>query len=179
MKRFQIAFQVLAAVAAVAVPSAVFAQDGTAGRDVAPQAVTTLTKCTAGHLSFKTDNASPSASTTSTSFVDVANTSITFKIGGTKPACATVTFSGYTFAAAGSELMFVQAVIDGVPIAPGSVQFSGDDDEDSDGAWARSHQAQWIAPGLAPGTHTAKIQFMSLTGQTVFIHKATTTVVSK
>ncbi len=55
--------------------------------------------------------------------------------------------------------------------APGEVQFSGDDDEDGDGRWARSAAYNFLCT-VTPGVHTFKAQFRSLDGGLVFIHKS-------
>ena len=110
-------------------------------------------------------------STTSTTYVDVPDMSVTFTAGGTRSFCATATFSAWTFATGGA-LMYVQALMDGTVVAaPGEQQFSGDDDENANGEWARSHAFTFVFPSVAPGAHTIKIQYRSFDGKTVFVHR--------
>ncbi len=111
------------------------------------------------------------SSTASTTYVDVPDMSVSFTAGGTRSFCATATFSAWTFATGGA-LMYVQALMDGsVVAAPGEQQFSGDDDENANGEWARSHAFTFVFPTVAPGPHTIKIQFRSFDGKTVFVHR--------
>jgi hypothetical protein len=52
----------------------------------------------------------------------------------------------------------VRAVLHGsVAWEPADTQFSGDDDEDNDALWARTHAAQFAFVSVAPGTHTIQI----------------------
>jgi hypothetical protein len=108
-------------------------------------------------------------STTSTTYVDVPNMSVTFVQG--RAGCVLVNFSAWTFAP-GDALLFVEALMDGVTVAaPGEVQLSGDDDEDVDGSWARAHAFNFAIPAVSAGSHTIKIQFRSYDGKMVFIHR--------
>jgi hypothetical protein len=130
--------------------------------------------CKATKISFATVDAPPAISTTSAAFVDMPGMSVTFKILGTVNVCVKVEFSAYTFAAnapVANQLMMVRALMDGATVgSPAEVQFSGDDDEDADGDWARSHAFNFVLPTVAPGTHTIKIQWRSFFGGTVFAH---------
>ena len=95
--------------------------------------------------------------------------------GGNTPSCVKVEFSAYTFAAdtpVANQLLMVRALLDGVTAgSPSEVQFSGDDDEDADFTWARSHAFNFAFNGVVPGVHTITIQFRSLSGGSVFVHK--------
>ncbi len=111
--------------------------------------------------------------TSSTAFVPVPGMSVTFNLGrgGT---CVKVEYSAFVFATTGgTALMFVRAfnVTSGVECLPGSVQFSGDDDEDADGKWARSHAFNFVCTGLSPGTWTIRIEWASFDGGAIFTHK--------
>jgi hypothetical protein len=111
-------------------------------------------------------------STTSTTFVDIPDMTVPFTVGGTSlKNCIKVEFSAFTFAAL-DRLLYVRALLDGVKVAsPSEVQFSGDDDEDADGNWARSHAFNFEFSNVAAGPHTLKIQFRSFDGGTVFVHR--------
>jgi hypothetical protein len=105
------------------------------GAQAGPATVTAKNKCSTARKAFKTNDLSFD-STTSAAFVAVPGTDIAFTT--LKTGCVIVTFSGMTFAAnapVANQLMMVQAYLDGAPLAPGEVQFSGDDDEDGDGRW--------------------------------------------
>jgi hypothetical protein len=136
--------------------------------------------CTTGHVYAKADSAT-GVGTSSETFVDVPNMSVSFKIGGTVPSCVIVSFSAYSFARLVddvNQLLMVQATLDGTALPPGEVQLSGDDDEDNDGEFARQHSMQWAGP-VNPGPHTVTIQFRSLFGASVFVHAPTMTVFTK
>jgi hypothetical protein len=180
MKKFLFALTVVFAASWLGVPAPAAAQEsGVApGADAGPAALTVLPACAAKTLHVKVDDGI-NYGTTSGAFVNVPNSNITFKIGGLNASCAVVTFQAFTFAAGAAELMYVRALLDGAVMQPGEVQFSGDDSEDGDGAWARTHSATWIAPGVPPGVHTVQIQFRSGLGGSVFVHKPSTQVRSK
>lgn len=126
--------------------------------------------CRATTISFVTGETT-GESTTSTTFVDVPDMSVSFDIGGAANGCVKVEFSAYVFAASG-RLIIVRALLDGATAgSPSQVQFSGDDDENADGKWARSHAFNFAFPNVAPGTHTITIQWLSFDGGTVFMHR--------
>lgn len=125
-------------------------------------------------VKFKSDN-SIDGSTVSGSFVDVSGANVSFTQGGSSSGCVIVTFTAEVFAPK-SRLMFVRARLDGSKnAAPGAVQLTGDDDEDGDDAWARSHSFTFIFPSVSPGSHQLNIQYRSgLGGERVFLGKHTT-----
>jgi len=180
MKLVQIGLPAIAAAIALALPAAAHAQDGTGAiaRLRAPAAVTTTGPCLTGHVSFHTEN-TPGIGTSSRAFVDIPNNSVNFQIPGVLPACAIVTFSAHSFATGPGEILAVQALLDGVPMAPGAVQFSGDDDEDGDGRFSRTHSVTFVATAVAAGVHTVQMQFESENGFPVFLNQPTVIVVSK
>src|SRR5437588_10897854 len=114
-------------------------------------------------------------STSSSSYVNVPDGAVTFNEG--RDGCIVVDFTGYSFAPnSGSTvgLVFVQALLDGVAMFPGEIQFSANDN-----TYAQSHAASWTASALA-GSHTVQMQFRSFTsGQSVFMHRHTTEVVHR
>ena len=128
------------------------------------------------NTNIETDS-SLGASTTSGSFVNVPNTAISFTQGGAGAGCVIATFTAESWAAA-SRLLLVRAKLDGSIVAqPGVIQFSGDDDENNNGRWARSHSTMFFFPAVAPGAHTMVIQYASANGGArVFIYKHTTAI---
>ena len=163
-------------VALVILPLApAFAGDGVppgARRAPGPDTLTTGSCPKASNIDFAVANDTGNI-TTSTTFVPVPDMSVTFnqKKGST---CAKVEYSAYVFAASGSAtLMLVRAfnVTDGVECLPaGGVQFSGDDDEDGDGAWARSHAFNFVCTGLTPGPKTIRMEWLSFDGGLIATH---------
>jgi hypothetical protein len=119
-----------------------------------------------------------SLNTTSTTFVSVPGAGVTFSQTGRAADCILVNFSSMSFASAGgTALLYVRAVLDGSRVLePSSTQFSGDDDEDGDVRWSRTHDAQFVIDAVAPGTHTVDIQFRSLDGGSVTLHRGVTSV---
>jgi hypothetical protein len=113
--------------------------------------------------------------TASGSFVTIHGTSIAFNQSAA--GCVIVTFSSESYVEF-DRLMFVRARLDGAKTAaPGAVQFSGDDDEDEDGRWARSRSYTFIFPSVATGNHTVTMEFRSRTfGRAVHLGKHTTVV---
>ena len=141
-----------------------------------PQAVVTGACTDMTKVNYKSDN-SINKSTSSTSFVNVPNTGVSFTQGGASSGCVIVTFTAEAFAP-GSRLLQIRARLDdSVTAAPGNVQLSGDDDEDGDGRWARSQAFAFIFTSVAPGSHFVRMQFRSpdVFGS-VLIHKHTVVV---
>jgi hypothetical protein len=121
--------------------------------------------------------ATVSESTESADYVDVPNMSVTFTQGGTATRCAIVNYSAFVFAAEGDNLMYVRALLDGVTEgSPAEYQFSGDDDEEGDGRWARTHAAIFVFPSVSPGLHRITIQWRSFDGQHITTHSRAMTV---
>jgi hypothetical protein len=180
MKHVYIGLQAIAAVMALTLPSTAHAQDGTgvSPRREAPAAVTTTGPCIVGHVSFHNENTC-CISTSSQSFVDIPNNSVNFEIPGVVPACAIVTFSAHSFATGPGEILAIQALLDGVPMAPGAVQFSGDDDEDGDGRSTRTHSVTFVATSVAAGVHRVQMQFERENGFPVFLTQPSVVVTSK
>jgi hypothetical protein len=147
---------------------------GAAAAAPSPQAIFTGS-CNITRNSWASNDVTSAATTTSQTFVNVTGMSVAFLPHAD---CAEITFSAYSFAAESDALMFVRARINDVDCLPGEVQFSGDDDEDADGDWARSHSFTFVCRGFHPGLHasTALVQFRSFFGQLVFLHKPTMVV---
>jgi hypothetical protein len=158
-------------VALVMLPlSLAFADGGVpAGTENSPSTLVTGQCKKASNIDFAVDD-STGNTTSSTTFVDVPGMSVTFNLGRGSN-CVKIEYSAYVFAAVNAALMNVQAVMDGVACSPADVQFSGDDDENANGSWARSHAFNFVCTGLAQGIHTAKIQWRSFFGDTIFTHK--------
>lgn len=122
-------------------------------------------------VSFAATNGPETTSTTSTTFVNLAPLSVTFKVGGTALTCMKVDVAAETFAAGTGELIVMRVLLDGTTeFLPGEPQWSGDDDENGDGKWARSHAANFYLANIAPGNHTVTVQWRSFFGGTVFSH---------
>jgi len=108
--------------------------------------------------------------TTSLSFVDVPDMSVDFVAKG-NDGCALVEYSASTFADAGN-VVYVRALLDGTTVcAPDALQLSGDDDENGDGKWSRSHAFNFVCTGLIAGDHNIKIQWMGFTGGVIYVHQ--------
>jgi hypothetical protein len=134
-------------------------------QEITPQALVTG-KCNTNKVNFAvTDNAP--FSTTSTTFVDMPEMSVTFTIPvGTPRSCVRVEFSAYTYAP-GTELMDIRTVLDGTTVgAPGEIQFEG-----SSATWATSRAFNFLFTDVKAGTHTIKMQWYSFFGGDVFVHK--------
>jgi hypothetical protein len=108
------------------------------------------------------DGTNTGVSTTSTTYVDVQDMSVTFNVKAS--GCALVSFAAFAFAP-GSGLEFVQAVSNNVACNPGEMQFTGNDE-----TFAVSHAANFEC-AVALGSNTVKIQFRSFDGASVFIHR--------
>jgi hypothetical protein len=118
-------------------------------------------------------------STTSTTYVDVPSMTSTFTVGGTGKSCLTVMFTGYSYASS-DELIMIQALLDGTRASKQTdVLFSGDDDEDSDGKWARAHAWVFDFKNVTAGSHTITIQWKSYSGGQVFMHQRTMVILHK
>jgi hypothetical protein len=152
------------------------ASHGTAARGGIPAAAgrsgkgVTAAACKTPKTNFITNDVT-GLSTTSTSYVNVPGMSTNVKVGGTTASCIVVDVTGFSFATNGA-LEFVRALLDGVTSpTPTETQFSGDDDENTNGEWARAQAGNFAFLNVAPGTHSVAIQFKSYDGQTVFLHR--------
>jgi hypothetical protein len=143
---------------------------------LAPAGVTTEV-CPVKKISVASSN-NIGVSTTSTTFVDVPDMSVSVNIPGKETVCVEVQYTANVFTGA-DELIYVQATSDGVACFPPDVQFEGDSDEDGDGEWARAHAFNFICTGVKPGLHTFTIQWRSFFGGTVFTHWRTMAVKHK
>jgi len=117
------------------------------------------------------------STTSSATYVNIPDTQITFV--QSKPGCVIVHYSAFVFAAnAGAALMYVRPLLDGaVTAVPAETQFAGDDDEDNEGRWARSHAMNFVFPNVPAGAHRIVMQWRSfVAGQTIFTHRRTTLV---
>ena len=117
-------------------------------------------------LAFKT--ATVQTGTMSTTFVDVANTQVTFVQGGTGPNCVVVAFTASANNGPGNS-MIVRAVLDDSIICEpkGDTYFSSADD-------LRGSAMNFVCPSVSPGGHAIKMQFRSLNGgQVAFDHRST------
>jgi hypothetical protein len=152
--------------------------------EVAPQAVVRRT-CSTPRLSYASSDTT-GVSTTSTTYVNVPDMSVSFTISGTASTCIVVSYTAEVYTGSdpnsliGNEVMFVRARLDGAVVGfPAEAQFEGDSDEDGDGAWARAHAFNFVFPNVAPGAHTLRIQWRSIFGGTVVTHRRTAVVYHK
>jgi hypothetical protein len=145
-----------------------------AGAPSAQSAVTIPSaKCKTPKAEFITNDAVGST-TTSTTYVPVPDMTVTFKVGGSAKTCVLVDVSGYSFApelTGSNQAELVSVTLDSTFGSPAEVQFSGDDDEDGDGAYSRQHAALFAFPLVMPGMHTVTMVFRSLNGGPVFLHR--------
>ena len=142
--------------------------------EIAPQAVARST-CSTPRLSFASSDIL-SASTTSTTFVDVPDMVVSFTIPGTTSTCIVVPYTSNVWTGR-DELIYIRAQLDGaVNGFPAEVQLEGDSDEDGDGRWARAHAFSFVFPNVTPGAHTLRIQWRSFFGGTVLTHWRTVVV---
>jgi hypothetical protein len=119
--------------------------------------------CTPTKVAFAASSKQESP-TTSTTFVRVPQTTVSFVQGGPGRSCVLVQFSGHAFAASGNTLN-LKAQIDGkVSGFPREFQFSADDP-----GLYRTRTVIFIFPNIAPGTHTLEIVFRSTDGTRVEI----------
>jgi hypothetical protein len=108
-----------------------------------------------------------SQSTSSSSFVDVAGSSIGFIVGGSVPSCVLVDFSAQAFAPATGTLMMVRALRDGgIGSVDGEIQLAAESASFSD-----AHAYNFLFTGVTPGFHTVKMQYRTFfAGDTVTIN---------
>lgn len=109
--------------------------------------------------------------TTSKTFVNVPEASVNIVQGGTHASCIIVQFSAY--AAAGlSNKMNVRALLDSTTIAqPGEMLFAT-----NDAGAGQVRTVNFIFPLIAPGSHTIRMQWRSLTGAGVVMGRHSTIV---
>jgi hypothetical protein len=173
-KRLAIATAAVIGLAAVATTTAVYALgggepngNGVPAGSPSPATVgmapTIASNCKVGKADIVTLESTQS--TTSTSYVSVPGMSKSVKMS---KGCIIAVVSDWPFAA-GGELLYIRVTVDGATGSPAEVQFSGDDDENSDGKWARSHSAQFVFV-VPKGPHTVSLEWKSFFGGTVFLH---------
>jgi|GEM_PF-5794423 hypothetical protein len=157
-------------------PAATEAGTPDRGREAAdrtPEAATG--QCATQRITIRTNPEGDQVSTASTVFVNVPRSGLTFTQGGTAPSCVMVRFSAVTFAP-DKRVLDVRVLVDGRVAQPGPVLFSGDDDEDFDGRWARAHSFDFLVPNVAPGQHNVRVQARSFTGGPVYLNTRSTVV---
>ena len=146
------------------------AQDGMPAATRQPHVAAISASCSSTKVDYTASNNGGSF-TTSESFVDIPEGSVTF--AQRRTGCILVKFDGMGFAG-GTALEFVAALLDGTEMFPGDIQFTG-----GDSTWASSHAASWVATNVAAGTHTVQMEFRSKDGQNVYIIYHTTAVSHK
>jgi hypothetical protein len=128
--------------------------------------------CRGNRASYATQ--SVSTTTTSTAFINIPSTSVSFIVPGALNICIIVDYAAQAFAPGGaSGLMIVRAVRDGVEVGqPPDWQMVGG----NAGPYSNSHSMQSVFPNVAPGLHTITMQFRSFFGTSVTINKGNMTV---
>ncbi len=101
-------------------------------------------------------------STSSMTFVLLAETAVKFVQGGSRPSCVMVRLEGYV-AAGSNTAISILATIDGDTIDPGEVQLAY-----NDSAVFQPRAWTFILPSVAPGEHRIGFKFRSNNGNTVF-----------
>ena len=97
------------------------------------------------------------ACTTTTSYATIPSMTRTFTLGGTANASVAVLFKGALSLSSGSgfDTSYIRLQIDGVTQSPGEIPVKGEGDP-----LIATHGFNWQIPRmLAPGTHTARIQW--------------------
>lgn len=142
----------------------------------APRAVVSGACGDVTKINYKSDD-SINHSTFSTSFVNVPNAGVSFTQGGTGGGCVIVTFTAEAFTQSNGLMQVRARLDDAVTAAPGVIQFSGDDDEDLDDRYARSHAFTFIFPSVGAGSHFVRMQYRTVDFfREVTIHKHTVVV---
>ena len=111
--------------------------------------------------------------TTSTTFVNVDNTTINFVQGGSKRGCVLVLFSAEAETEA-DEIMVVHALLDGVtPCSPDLIDFHA---STADPPRDAVRTMNFVCHGVAPGSHSIRMQYLSDSGKNVYLSRRTTIV---
>jgi len=110
-----------------------------------------------------------SATTTSTSYVNVPNASVSFTSAGSTMSCLTVLFTAVVYSPTGG--IDIRAVLGANTISSQAVQFVG-----QGLPFADSHAFTFYFKGVKPGSHTVKIQWESTQGAVVYMWQHTTVV---
>src|SRR5262249_24498258 len=92
-------------------------------------------------------------STTSTSFVNVIGSGVSFTQGGTSAACVIVSFSAQVFTPLGG--IIVRALLDGTESVDHTIDFVF-----ASGNFA-AHAYNFLFPAVSPGGHTFRMQYLS------------------
>jgi len=105
--------------------------------------------------------------TTSSTFVDVTGSEVSFNIGGNNNTCVLVDFSGQVFApGTTNNLMFVKAVLDNsITSVDGQIQLVAESNTRSD-----AHAYNFLFTEVPPGAHTVKMQYEASGGGQVSIN---------
>ncbi len=107
--------------------------------------------------------------TSATTYINVSDGAVSFNQGGRSAGCIAVHFEAQS-AGTSSEILLVRALLDGTPMFPPEIDFSGHD------VVAVTHSFTWEGTA-SPGNHTVQMQFRSSDGKAdVFIEPHVTTV---
>lgn len=145
-----------------------FAETGVAPGSAKAARLVTAKNCGAlTRVKVKTSNDLTGQGTFSTTFVDVINSPTSFRQKGSGPGCAILNFSAQAWPSGNTNLIYIQALLDGVtPSLAGEIQFNAGPETYSD-----AHSYNFVFPSVAPGLHVVKVQMRTLdAANTVFIN---------
>jgi hypothetical protein len=150
------------------------ASDGQAEQEAARAGARRVQTSCAKVAKVEVAQSSVGQSTTSSAFVDVIGSTVSFNIPGSANTCVLVDFSAQGFTgSAVANVLFVQAVRDNAIVSvDGSIQFISTDQDFSD-----AHAYNFLFTNVPPGAHTVKMQYRSnLNGTSVAINDFNMTV---
>jgi len=139
----------------------------------APSAVVTESGgCALTNQSFVATN-DTSATTTSSTYVDVPNSSVSFTTAGSATSCLTVVFTAVAYSPTGA--IRIRAVLGSNTVSSQTdIQFVG-----QGLPYADSHTFTFYFKGVRPGKHTIRIQWLSAQGAAVYMWQHTTVVLHR
>jgi hypothetical protein len=101
--------------------------------------------------------------------VNIPEATISFVQGGTSASCVIVRFSAGICAPGGG--VYVRAFLDQTTAAlPIDINYASND------ACFQAHAFEFIFPSVAPGVHTVRMQYRSLSGTIVYVARHNTVV---
>jgi hypothetical protein len=114
------------------------------------------------------------STTSSSSFVNIPETTVQFSQGGVEPSCVLVRFSASTYVDNGIDVIDIRAVLDNTTAAlPGMIRVRGETD-----VVGYPRTFEFIFPLVSPGSHTLRMQYKSEKGNPVHVRQRNTVVQS-
>jgi hypothetical protein len=124
-------------------------------------------KCSTPKTAYRTET--DVVATTSTSFVPVPKTGVSFKQGGNKASCVVVRFSVLPDA---DYIVYIRPVIDSTILAtPTNVQL-----EYNSPSYLSTRSFEFVFPEIEPGKHVLRMEWVTYGGQQVQFFRRTVTV---